>query len=510
MHRCQPLVLVVLSVAFLLRFVNLGYSDYQGDGTKALYNPKDQTAVQFLLSQRKGPGQFLVTAAVKIFSHDYRNPFVTRAPFALAGSVSCIFFYLFVRRISNASIAFFALLFLATNGIFIAFSRIVQYQSLVLLSSISCLYAFQLYADTSRRRYLYLALTFWCAGLLTHSDAIFIAPMMTVQIYLRTRKTAEKVLNIVKEMLPGLIILLSVLLSVYIPLVLNSSGSTQSYWAGRLTGSTAVGIISSKYLFSLYQPIYGLVIYAALGLAGILSAAIVGAIKVLVPDHKAVIDKIRILPFLGVGLWLLCSLGFMEVLTKFPGTHIWVYILPLTILMGLPLYLLDTWVKRKPRIIGAVFRLLVMSLFIFLTFQSYLIFADSNSGYPWSKHTFLLWEVPTPSTQYQLSLFGFPYNRQWREISDFIILHGQAAYYSVNEKESIARYYLPLLEKNSNKAGYFIHIVKPQSFNNVTANKRGAFWMKRNDPIKTFYNNGNVVARVYLVPQTWGSWLIGN
>ncbi len=76
----------VVAVCIFLRLVSLGYSEYQGDETQALYLPKaDQTMVQFLLSQKKGPVQYLITAAIKAVSGGYSNTFLTRLPFALAG-----------------------------------------------------------------------------------------------------------------------------------------------------------------------------------------------------------------------------------------------------------------------------------------------------------------------------------------------------------------------------------------------------------------------------------------
>jgi len=61
-------VIALFLLAGVLRFVNLGYSDYQGDEIKALYNPKEIKSAQFFLEQRKGPMQFLVTAGLKTFT----------------------------------------------------------------------------------------------------------------------------------------------------------------------------------------------------------------------------------------------------------------------------------------------------------------------------------------------------------------------------------------------------------------------------------------------------------
>ena len=63
--RKSGILFLLLLCAAILRLVNLGYSDYQGDETQALYIPKGQTFSQFVLSQRRAPGQFVVTMLVR-------------------------------------------------------------------------------------------------------------------------------------------------------------------------------------------------------------------------------------------------------------------------------------------------------------------------------------------------------------------------------------------------------------------------------------------------------------
>jgi len=96
------LIIILLLGGFALRFINLGYSDYQGDEIKAFFNPKeDGDYIQFLLDQRKGPNQFLVTGAIKGFTNNFENYFLTRLPFAMAGILSIYVFYLVVKRLFN-------------------------------------------------------------------------------------------------------------------------------------------------------------------------------------------------------------------------------------------------------------------------------------------------------------------------------------------------------------------------------------------------------------------------
>lgn len=83
-----PLFFLVI-ISIYLRFYNLGYSDYQGDEIKAFYLPEQsQTISDFLLDQRKGPTQFIITYVIKVFDPMYENRFLVRMPFAIASLLS--------------------------------------------------------------------------------------------------------------------------------------------------------------------------------------------------------------------------------------------------------------------------------------------------------------------------------------------------------------------------------------------------------------------------------------
>ncbi len=59
-------IIIVAIVSFVLRFINLRYSDFQGDEIKALYLPlENQSFFNYILDQRKGPIQFFITYLLK-------------------------------------------------------------------------------------------------------------------------------------------------------------------------------------------------------------------------------------------------------------------------------------------------------------------------------------------------------------------------------------------------------------------------------------------------------------
>ncbi|MCH7567529.1 MAG: hypothetical protein IH787_07740, partial [Nitrospirae bacterium] len=79
------LVGLLLAATLLLRLSELGYSDFQGDEIKAFCRPAEgQNIGGFLLEQRKGPIQFLVTCLYGVVDPAYSSELAVRLPFATA------------------------------------------------------------------------------------------------------------------------------------------------------------------------------------------------------------------------------------------------------------------------------------------------------------------------------------------------------------------------------------------------------------------------------------------
>ncbi len=59
---------LLLATAITLRFINLGYSDFQGDEISAICHPSHFSSLikflGYLLGQQKGPVQYLITCAI--------------------------------------------------------------------------------------------------------------------------------------------------------------------------------------------------------------------------------------------------------------------------------------------------------------------------------------------------------------------------------------------------------------------------------------------------------------
>jgi hypothetical protein len=500
------LIIILLLGGFALRFINLGYSDYQGDEIKAFFNPKeDGDYIQFLLDQRKGPNQFLVTGAIKGFTDNFENYFLTRLPFALAGILSIYVFYLVVKRLFNERMALISTIFFATNGFLIAFSRIVQYQSFVILLGLLAIHLYLKYREKKSIYLIYLSFFSLAISILFHYDGVFFGlPILIffIQDFLKARK--EKQRNFFLHAGGAISLFLVTLMVFYIPFVLNISSKTLDYWGGRITGEVSDKISSSYYLFTVYQPIYSIHFYTLLSTLGILFIFYPLIFKL----FKKYLFKLKLQTeinkdILVVFLWAIIPFIFLEGVVYIPGTHIYTYLIPVFIIMayGIEKLLELNLFKYFEKITYA--GLGVLTIFLFL--QSYTIFVDHKSGeYPWQDKKFLFFTLNQPTARYHLSLFGFPYFRNWQEVRNSI--NGDnSIWYTTNERVSISRYFVNL-PKNGDKIGYYVYIERPQSLTENITNSRTQKWKaKGNKPIKIIENPSGNRTLIFRLPESFES-----
>lgn len=494
-------LLIILGLTtFWLRLANLGYSDYQGDEIKALFRPEEgQSIANFLLTQRKGPMQFIITFLLKQLDPDYSSRFFMRFPFALAGILAVFFFYKLIEHYFSKKTAFFAAFFFATNGFLVALSRIIQYQGFVIMFMLLALYFFSLAAGNKKWKHkgLYFGFIAWALSALSHYDGVFIAPFVLYTFYRWYLAYKPKTFWAFLKpfILPGILFVL-LLASFYIPFVLELSKSTLDYWHGRIVG-TGGKISSSKYLFTVYQPIYVIHIYTALAGLGALRIAFK-----LFQNFKQKNYK-RLFLYLCLGAWFLIPLVFLEVFVEIPGTHVYTYLIPLFAVLGQGVTLImELTDKALSRIAFSriLFWIGTGVVFLFILAQSHQIFVDHQTEYPWTGEKFLIWEFPRPTPIFHLSMFGFPYYRHWDEIGEFVTSSENNGYYSTNERSSISRYHIPF-KKDTDSAGHFVYIKNPQSFTNEIIYEKAAYWAEKYPPVLSFFKNGDPVVKVYYMPQ---------
>ena len=482
--------LILFVTACALRLVNLGYSDYQGDEIKALFLPDSgQTLSSFLLDQRKGPVQFIVTFIIKFINPTYSNELITRLPFAIAGIFAVLVFYKLLKMHTDEDTAFFASFFLSTNGFLIAFSRIVQYQSFVILFMLLTLYFFSLAAKTEqwKTKGIYLGFICWTVSILSHYDGIFIFPFAFYLLFqtFKGRSSSRKTLVL------ALTLFITLIAVFYIPFILSLSQNTLEYWQNRLSGG-GEKISSSRYLFTVYHPIYTIHIYTLLASLGLLSM---------------LAQKLKKRSFFDAAMfiliWFIVPAIFLELAVNIPGTHIFTYLIPLSFFIGYGVKTIKDCIFWfiKHNIANVLAYIGIFIVFAFLFLQAYAVFVDHTNEYPWEEEKFLIWEFPKPTPIFHLSMFGFPYYRNWEGIRDIVLASSNNGYYSTNERESITRYYISL-SKSSEKAGYYILIRNPQSFNEVVTNIRVRTWIENNLPVFTISKNEKNIVEIYYIPDS--------
>lgn len=415
-HKEPIFLLLLLLITVFLRFGQLGYSHFYGDETKALYIRKDVAAHDFLLDQRKGPVQFIAAWFMEQVTGGY-SELTTRLPFALAGTFSVFLFYFLVRRLYGLRAAVFASLLFSLNGFFIAFSRTVQYQSFLWLfglASVLLLWlAFENTLPRFRKLFLLFAGLFLGLAFLSHWDAIFYALPMALILFAGMR---DKVFNF-KEVLfyfaPPLVFSLA---AFYVPYFLNGhyAANFQSYVQRRATGS---GQLPSNSLFTYltYNP-YGVGLFLLFYFAFALT-------------KKPALKEAMLL------IWFIVPFVVFELVFSNPGTHIQNYIIPLLILAGLGFSRLSKYFERKGKLVAALYYSFTATLMVaFFVFQSWAFIPVFNNGYPWNAPR-------VQKKEYQLFMYGFPYNRGWDQIRSYSAENSIRTFYT-NDNITVGEYYL--------------------------------------------------------------------
>jgi hypothetical protein len=177
-----------LAVAASLRLYNLGYSEFQGDEGKVVLRTAAllQGMPDALIAHRKPPGEILLSATVG-GGLGALTESTARLPFALAGLAGVAAIYTVGRAMFGPRAAFIAGLLLALNGYFVAFGRILQYPSMVLLLdalAILCLFRFNR-GSTEQRGYAVVGTLLMAGSALSALSAVFLLPVAAIALWPR-------------------------------------------------------------------------------------------------------------------------------------------------------------------------------------------------------------------------------------------------------------------------------------------------------------------------------------
>ncbi|HLO13233.1 MAG TPA: glycosyltransferase family 39 protein [Anaerolineales bacterium] len=491
-------IAMLLGVSLLLRIVDLGYSNFQGDEISTLCRfSKFQTPIQFLaylLGQRKGPIQYLVTCAFSIFDPTFSSELALRLPFAVANLIALVCFFILVYRLFTLQVAIYSSFLFATNGIFIAFARIVQYQSFVILGVVTGILGltYALQYEKWRVPGLYVGFISAAIGLLAHFDTAFVVPPMAVLVVHWWRKFHKQpdFARLLRHLIAAATLFAFLVLTFYIEYFLRLGPYQTDYWGERLTGEST-NILS---VFQFYNP--GPILWICLG------SVAIGLTQI----RKSIGWQVTL-------AWLLPPLIFMVVVFKDSRTHAYTYLLPLLIVAGMGIDAVIGWLH--PLLRGKSIQIahaIALAVFLIFAYLSYSIFIDHDPEYPWYPKRILNIEL---NGGYLAGTFGFPYSREWRGIAKwFDDLPGQDVVLVTNEKLEIATFYLPskvhykyIFSESPGKVQashgiYFLLIKGPQSWMNQLWGWPLDQWHEKLTPVHEFVNEeGKIVASIYFLTQ---------
>lgn len=469
------LIFTLLIIAAPLRFTNLGYSEFQDDEKKAMIRlATNQAPMDFLISQRKGPMQFLVSEIPLSITHDRKNEVAQRLPFTIFNLGSIVVLYLLILKLTNSKLgAFLGTLLYSVNGFIVGFSRIAQYQNLNLFFSFLSLYFYaNLQSDTKKlTRSALLGTLFFCLSFLSHWDAIYyliptsyfyITFLKRPNINFRTKR---------KVTLYNLFVGSVMLIPFLIPYLCFHAGYADSanYFQRRI-GLSDYGIAGHKYIFELYNP------YITLPLLGFLLLCTTPFIK---KNHMYF-------------LWLLTNFLFVYFFMPKPGTHIYNYIIPTFLLIAITLGIISQNVRlavKKFIILGFIFAA------AFLFYQSYMLFVDHTTEYPWESKKLFRYET-TPYINKEVLTFGFPHFRDLKYISEVMQKVDPSCNYISNEGKEITQIYIDNKFGESHDCLFVLSIKLPfiSTRDNITFAQTGG-----RSPIYSYSQNESSLSKLYFI-----------
>ncbi len=492
-------IVLLIGISFLLRLQDLGYSNFQGDEILTLCRFSDyKTPSQFLaylFGQRKGPVQYLITCAFSIFDPTFSSELALRLPFAIANLMALACFFILVYRLFTLQIAIYSSFLFATNGIFIAFARIVQYQSFVILGGVAGILGLALALNHQKWRVpgLYLGFTAAAISLLAHFDAAFFVPPMAVLIVHWWLKFHNQpgFARLRMHLVAAAMLFTLLVLAFYIEYVLRLGSFQINYWENRRTGD-ATNILQ---LFQFYNP--GPVFWICLGWV------LLGLTRI----RKSVGWQVTL-------AWLLPPLIFMVMIFKDSKTHAYTYLLPLLIIAGIGI---EAMIGRLYTLLRSkslrVAETAVLAIFLIFSYLSYEIFIDHDPEYPWNPKRVLGMQF---DGGFVAGTFGFPYSREWRDIGRWFqgLPNNEDVALVTNEKGQFVTFYLPSKVRNRFRystsefpgelrapGGLYILIVQePQSWTYYLWGLSLNAWHEKFVPLQDFVNEeGKIVASVYFL-----------
>ncbi|MFZ5425097.1 MAG: ArnT family glycosyltransferase [Patescibacteria group bacterium] len=467
--------LILIITSAFLRFPQLGYSHFYGDETKTLFLRKDISLKDFLLNQRKGPIQFLVSWGAENIFGNFDEAYI-RLPYALAGFLAVIVFYFLVKTLFNFKVASISAFLFSFNGFFIAFSRTAQYQSFLLLFGFLSILFVLMYIKNYKysRFWLFLSAVFLAFSYLAHYDALFYDFVVGLILLFYLLKNPNKLKEVVLLYVP---VFLAIVSSFYIPYLLKGyfSDYTSNYLLRRVSGKD-YATNSSLYTYLVYNPLY----------------------FSLVPLSFSVIAFVHKFDWRlkTVFLWFLLPFILFELVFSNPGTHILNYFPPLFILASVGMV---TVIEVAFGYLKWGFVAFTITIFVLIFGVSYNVYLPLlNTGYPWKSTHVLGYKVDRiKKNDYHLFLYGFPYYRSWDKVSAYFEENGLPRSFYTDDNQTIGEYYIygpPYYPLNpSQMPAHIVQVSFNQEFRLIPTEVLNSYVLEQ----QFVDNSGNPLATIY-------------
>lgn len=488
---------ILLFVGVFFRIIKLSYSEFQGDEIDIQsFLFSNDNFWSFLLSKSKGPGQYLISYLIHIFTKDITNiEFNLRIPFAIAGILVLPFVFLLIKKIYSLKTAIFSLFLTGLSGLLIAFSRIAQYQSFILLFSCLAFYLFYNFIKLKDKKFLILCGLVCGVSLLFHYDSLaFILPILFSLIIMRK----------FKDLIYFLTAFIVVSLVFYVPFTLSPffQQTLKYLWFVRVNSDSGNSASETLTIFQLYHSkelllllVIGLVLFifnklknSNIYLRFALLAFCISVISRVFSTGQWLETFYYLSILLGVlyvliytfsysknfginesiELWFLISFVIYGVIIKFPLTHIYTFFLPFIFIIS---YEYSKFLNKTSYIVYILFLIVFVSSFSF----NYMAFIETSEEYPWQEKDYIFGHMfsDVADRKQVKGVFGFPYNRGWHEIRKYVRedLKESVKTFKSNEKLSISSYYLNYgyspISEDLYKPDVYIFVKRPQSLVNT-------------------------------------------
>ena len=494
------LVALVLLLAALTRLPNLGYGEYYDDELDVVQSARSlllgQTNVIF--EHRKGPTEIWF-ATVSAGTSTQFDETTTRLPFVLASLGAIAATALLGEEFFGRGRGLLAGAILAAEGIFLAFSRMVQYQSIVLLMLVLVAWCALRFwrAENARAEWLYLALgaLCWSFGTLTHWDGVLSgvllvyvvlnkwpwhpgsSPWKALQVWLSRHRLLLLIIPLA-SLLPALF---------YSGLILNPQVTGLKTYAGERIG---FGIFNGVPAFMLHATFYDAspFIVALLALVGVFVVQHLArwrwlVLGLLLPfvwqDFLAIgnwnfsllifIAALLVLlraPGLSVEhkvlvLWLFSYFGVYAFIIKSAGLHFYALMPALALLAAL--VLTSGWLRgrqHEPRARSALRALPALLLLVVALAFDAVAYLSAQPEYALAfPQTALAWSPTLYHERPRDFFFGFPYRYGWSVVDALYrqgVLRGK---FESNETYLVTDWYLrDLSAAQHDEARYYLRV----------------------------------------------------